>query len=79
MSATTTPALHPRPALLLRLIRALGGEWKPTRVRTAYLDHGYAASKFTTATNDLERLRKAGYLDQHNGPRGRTYTLRGTA
>lgn len=75
MTATTT-ALHPRIDLLLRIIRAQGGEWAPSRVRAAYLSHGYAAPQRTTGTADLHLLCQAGHLDRHETDGRRFYTLR---
>jgi hypothetical protein len=75
-TATAIRGLHPRVELLLRIIRAWGGEWGPSRVRTAYLAHGYAASKGTTASADLLLLHRAGFLHLHKYGSGDVYTLR---
>lgn len=67
--------MRPRLASLLTVIQRRGGEWTRS---TAAAVHGRAAPKSTTASRDLNNLYRRGYLDVHDGPRGRYYTLRRT-
>lgn len=72
MSATPTPALHPRLVLLRRLVRRQGGEWTPKRVGRAYAKAGYGAPKGRTHRRDLKILWRMGVLD-HRATPGRQY------
>lgn len=65
-------ALHPRLALLVRLVCRQGGEWTTRRVDRAYAAVGYDAPQRHTHRGDLKRLHRVGVDDIRNEP-GRRY------
>jgi hypothetical protein len=74
-----TTALHPRLALLYRLVLRQGGEWTRARVGRAYAAAGYRAPQHRTHKRDLKALHRMGVLDLHDNTGFRYYTPRGTA
>jgi hypothetical protein len=73
MTAATTEALHPRVALLLRLVRRQGGEWTTARVARAYAKARYDAPQRHTHRHDLDLLWRMGVLDRRETTGRRWY------
>jgi hypothetical protein len=74
-SATATPGLNDRQTRLLDAIRSQRGHWKTGRVLRFYQQNNFN-SAIRTARFDLEVLRDAGHITQHDTKGVRFYTYR---